>query len=285
MLSKFSKKLTMNTSTQLANFQEEIRKQYDGLSKRLKQVAQYVLDNSNSVVFDTVSTIAEKANVPPSTLIRFANAFGFSGFNEIKQLFRQDMMQSTSRYTERVQLFRQIEPDIDEQNNTLDNILRIFIQGNTQALQQLANQVTEEKLELTSKLLHESNRIFIVGLKRSFSIACYLNYALHHLDYDVFLIDGTGGMFEEQLSRIREGDVVIAISFSPYANETINVIQATARSGVKHIAITDSQLSPLLSFSDVSFIIKEAQVSGFRSQCATMTLAQTIAVSLALKKA
>lgn len=275
----------MNEPTQLANFQEEIRRQYDGLSKRLKQVAQYILDNGNSIVFDTVSVIAEKADVPPSTLIRFANAFGFHGFNEIKQLFRQDMMQGTFRYTERVQLFRQIEPDTDGQNNALDNILKVFIQGNTQALRQLANQVTEEQLEQTRELLNSANRIFIVGLRRSFSVACYLNYALHHLDYDAFLIDGSGGMFDEQLSRIHEGDAVVAISFSPYANETLNVIQATAQPGVKHIAITDSQLSPLLSFSDVSFIVKEAHVSGFRSQCATMTLVQAIAVSLAVKKA
>lgn len=273
----------MNEPTQLTHFQEEIRKQYDGLSKRLKQVAQYILDNGNSVVFDTVSTIAERAGVPPSTLIRFANAMGFSGFNEIKQLYRQNMMEGTSRYTERVQLFRQIEP-IDE-NNELNHILGVFIQGNTQALQQLSEQVSQEQLAQTVDILHNAKRIFIVGLKRSFSIANYLNYALHHLDYDVFMIDGSGGMFDEQLSRIREGDAVIAVSFSPYANETLNVVTATARAGVKHIAITDSQLSPLLSFSDVSFIIKEAQVSGFRSQCATMTLAQTIAVSLALKNA
>ncbi|MEG9489535.1 MurR/RpiR family transcriptional regulator [Mannheimia indoligenes] len=274
----------MNEPTQLAHFQEEIRKQYDGLSKRLKQVAQYVLDNGNSVVFDTVSVIAERAGVPPSTLIRFANAFGFSGFNEVKQLFRQDMMEGTSRYTERVQLFRQIEP-LDEQPNELNHILDVFVQGNTQALQQLSTQVSQEQLVRTVEILNSAKRIFIVGLKRSFSIANYLNYALHHLDYDVFLIDGSGGMFDEQLSRIREDDAVIAISFSPYANETLNVVTATAKPGVRHIAITDSQLSPLLAFSDVSFIIKEAQVSGFRSQCATMTLAQTIAVSLALKKA
>lgn len=275
----------MNEPTQLVHFQEEIRKQYDGLSKRLKQVAQYILDNGNSVVFDTVSIIAKRAGVPPSTLIRFANAFGFSGFNEIKQLFRQDMMEGAFRYTERVQLFRQIEPDIEGKNSQLSHLLNVFTQGNIQALQQLANQVNNEQLEQVVTILNDAKRIFIVGLKRSFSIANYLNYALHHLDYDVFMIDGTGGMFDEQLSRIREGDAVIAISFSPYANETLNVVSATARPGVKHIAITDSQLSPLLAFSDVSFVIKEAQVSGFRSQCATMTLSQAIAISLALKKA
>lgn len=273
----------MNEPTQLSHFQEEIRRQYDSLSKRLKQVAQYILDNGNSVVFDTVSTIAERAGVPPSTLIRFANAFGFSGFNEIKQLFRQDMMEGAASYTERVQLFRQIEPTQNE-NDSLDQVLKVFVQGNTQALQQLAAQVSREQLEQAITLLNNAKRIFIVGLKRSYSVASYLNYALHHLDYDVFMIDGLGGMFDEQLSRIREGDIVFAISFSPYANETLNVLNATARPGVKHIAITDSQLSPILSFSDVSFVIKEAQVSGFRSLCATMTLVQTLAVSLALGK-
>lgn len=277
--------MTMNKPTQLTNFQDEVRKRYDSLSKRLKQVAQYILDNGNSVIFDTVSIISERANVPPSTLIRFANAFGFSGFNEIKQLYRQGLVEETVNYTERVQLFRQIEPQLDEENTSLTNILKVFIQGNNQALQQLANQVTEQQLEQTLEIINSGKRIFIIGLKRSFSVASYLNYALHHLDYEVFLIDGLGGMFEEQLSRIREGDVVIAISFSPYATETLNVLNVTARPDVKHIAITDSQLSPLLSFSDVAFIIKEAQISGFRSQCATMSLVQTIAVSLAIKKA
>lgn len=274
----------MNEQSQLTHLQEEIRLRYDSLSKRLKQVAEYVLDNSNSVVFDTVSTIAQRANVPPSTLIRFANAFGFKGFNEMKQLFRQNLMEETVSYTERVQLFQKMEAQDNAEQRVSSQILKLFIQGNNQALQQLANQVDEEQLDTATRLLTQAKRIFIVGLKRSFSIASYLNYALHHLDFDAILIDGLGGMFDEQLSRVKEGDLVIAISFSPYANETLNVLNATAKIGVKHIAITDSQLSPLLTFSDVAFIVKEAQVKGFRSQCATMTLVQTLMVALAMKK-
>lgn len=90
-----------NNPTQLTILQDEIRRRYDTLSKRLKQVARYILDNSNSVAFDTVASIAQQADVPPSTLIRFANAFGFSGFNEMKQMFRQHLMEETANYTER----------------------------------------------------------------------------------------------------------------------------------------------------------------------------------------
>lgn len=171
----------MQENSQLVRLQNEIRARYDSLSKRLKQVAQYVLDNHNSVVFDTVATISERAGVPPSTLIRFANAFGFSGFNEMKQIFRQNLMEETASYTERLHLFRQLEPSQDQQESAVD-ILNIFAQSNHQALQQLANQTSEEQLQTAVEILNQANNIFIVGLKRSFSIACYLDYALHHLD-------------------------------------------------------------------------------------------------------
>ena len=272
----------MQETSQLSNLQDEIRQRYDSLSKRLKQVAQYVLDNNNSIVFDTVATIAERADVPPSTLIRFANAFGFDGFNEMKQIFRENLMEETSNYTERLQLSRKLAEN--EPQETSRDILNIFAQANSQALQKLAAQTSAQQLEQAVDILKNANNIFIIGLKRSFSIACYLDYALHHLDCRSFVINGLGGMFDEQLNQVKKGDAVVAISFSPYAQETLNIMNVTAQKGIKQIAITDSQISPLLMFSDVSFVIKEAQVKGFRSQCASMTLVQTLAIALGLEK-
>ena len=272
----------MQETSQLSNLQDEIRQRYDSLSKRLKQVAQYVLDNNNSIVFDTVATIAERADVPPSTLIRFANAFGFDGFNEMKQIFRENLMEETSNYTERLQLSRKLAEN--EPQETSRDILNIFAQANSQALQKLAAQTSAQQLKQAVDILKNANNICIIGLKRSFSIACYLDYALHHLDCRSFVINGLGGMFDEQLNQVKKGDAVVAISFSPYAQETLNIMNVTAQKGIKQIAITDSQISPLLMFSDVSFVIKEAQVKGFRSQCASMTLVQTLAIALGLEK-
>ena len=273
----------MNKSLELEQLESQIRDRYESLSKRLKQEAKYILDNSNSNVFDTVAVIAERADVPPSTLIRFANAFGYSGFNEMKQIFRENLMEETVNYSERAMLFDKIDPENATQGAP-NEILNVFAQANNQALLQLANQTSREQLESAVEMLHSANNIFIIGLKRSFSVASYLNYALHHLNCHSYIIDGLGGMFEEQLNLIKPGDVVVAISFSPYAKETLNIMNAVAKNSVKQISITDSQISPLVGFSDVSFIVKEAQVSGFRSQCATMTLVQTLAISLAFKR-
>ena len=130
--------------------------------------------------------IAEKADVPPSTLIRFASEFGFSGFNEMKQIFRENLMEKTTNYTERLQLSHKIAKSEGEESP--EDILTIFSQANSQALHQLAEQTTNEQINEAAKILKEANNIFIIGLKRSFSAACYLNYALQHLDCRSFLI-------------------------------------------------------------------------------------------------
>ena len=271
-----------NNPTQLTILQDEIRRRYDTLSKRLKQVARYILDNSNSVAFDTVASIAQQADVPPSTLIRFANAFGFSGFNEMKQMFKQHLMEETANYTERARLFRQTTTDDATPPETPTEILNMFTMVNTQALQQLAMQTSGEDLQRAVALLAEAENIYVIGLRRSFSVASYLTYALRHLDRKAFLIDGLGGMFSEQLSLVGPKDVVVAVSFSPYAREVVELVELGAQRKARQIAITDSQVSPLAAFSDVCFVVREAQVDGFRSQVASLCLAQTLAVSLAL---
>lgn len=273
----------MSTASNLNEFQEQVRSRYDELSKRLQQVARYVLDNTNSVAFDTVAVIAKEANVPPSTLIRFANAFDFSGFNEMKQLFRMNLVEETASYTDRARLFREMDSD-QELSDDPAQILKEFAHSNAQALQQMAARTPPEDMEKAVSLLAEAQNIYIIGLRRSFSVATYLSYALSHLECRPVLIDGLGGMFKEQINRISENDVVISISFTPYASETIMVSEKAAQTGARQIVITDSQISPLASFSDVCFVIKEAQVDAFRSQSATLCLAQSLTVALAYRQ-
>ncbi|TKI03060.1 MurR/RpiR family transcriptional regulator [Martelella alba] len=271
------------TPNQFDMLHNEIYIRYDTLSKRLKQVARYVLDNPDSVALDTIATIANHAEVPPSTLIRFANAFSFNGFNEMKQIFRQHMLEGTPNYTERAKLFRQSsESEGGRRPETPSEILKVFTMVNSQALQGLPSQINESLLSRAIDLLKDAQSIYIIGLGRSFSVACYLTYALRHTDRKTFLIDGLGGMFNEHLRMVGAKDVVISISFYPYAKETLELVDLGAKNGAKQIAITDSQVSPLAAFSEVSFVIREAQVDGFRSQVASMCLAQTLAVSLAL---
>ena len=71
-------------------------------------------------------------------------------------------------------------------------------------------------------------------------------------------------MFAEQEEKIREGDVLLAISFSPYSNEVLKLAGNVLESGVPVIVFSDSILSPPGLFSDVCLEVNETEVFGFR---------------------
>lgn len=272
---------TMSTATNLNELQEQVRSRYNGLSKRLQQVAHYLLDNKNSVAFDTIAILADKANVPPSTLIRFANAFHFKGFNEMKLLFQRHLMgeMDNEKLTYKQQ-YKKEPPNLNEP----DYILQEFAQANSHALQQLAHQTHKDMLNKTIQLLEYAETIYIGGFHHSFSAASYFFHALSHIPCEIVFVNCLGGMYKEQLRNITHRDVLFGIHFHPYSEEMQKMCEIAAYKEAKQIIVTDSPISPLASLSDVCLTVKEAQIKMFRSQTSTLCLLQALSVAFAFRK-
>lgn len=265
----------------LTELESAITNKHFSLSKRLQQVAQFVMDNPKNIALGTVAAIARDASVPPSTLVRFANAFGFQGFSDMQKLFRARLVDDTPSYNERVKLAKE---QLDQVSPTSPiQLLHEFASANMIAMDQLKSEADADKLNLAVDLLEKANVVHIVGFRRSFSIASYFAYALRHIDKSAFLVDGVGGMFKEQASVIQPQDVMVAISFKPYATETQQTLEAKPPE-VPLIAITDSQLSPLVQQATVCFVVKEAEVRSFRSLTSSLCIAQALSIGLAYRQ-
>jgi DNA-binding MurR/RpiR family transcriptional regulator len=255
--------------------QELIKSRYPQMSKRLKQVAKFVLENPNLVAFETIAVISEKMDVPPSTLIRFATALELNGFNEIKQIIKEDKLQHTSNYSNRIQLMR------GQQDWRSDELMPRFAKANRDALRHLEDSINRDDIQTAIELMSKARHIFLLGNGRAHTISTYLHYALNHIDKKVFLINGTGGMFQEQMSNVERGDLLFAISYSPYSSNTCELAAQAANRGVTVLSITDSPISPLANTSQHSFIVQEARVDAFRSLSASLLLSQVLAIGLA----
>ena len=57
--------------------------------KRLRQVAIFLWQHPSDVAVGTISQVAEQAGVQPSTLVRFAQIFGYAGFSDLQGLFKE----------------------------------------------------------------------------------------------------------------------------------------------------------------------------------------------------
>ena len=252
---------------------------YSDLSGRLQQITRYAMTHPNDMALETIAVIAKRTEVPPSSLIRFAKSFGFSGFSEMQKVFQQGLLGRMSEYQKRVQ---NLNLEISQQEDEIQSNLGYFVQGGIQALQSLRKTVKDEDIEKAASIMVESDVVHIAAQRRSFPIGTYLTYALSHLGVPNMLLDSVGGMFPEQGKNIRKGDVLLAISFSPYAHEVLKLAGNVKEQGIPVIVISDSILNPLGLFSDVCLEVEETEIFGFRGVIlsALMCLSLSLVVEL-----
>ncbi|WP_129645144.1 MurR/RpiR family transcriptional regulator [Peristeroidobacter agariperforans] len=265
----------------LETLRGDIVRRYEELSPRLQQVAKYVLENPNDMALQTLAVIAERCEVQPSTIVRFAKTFGYEGASDMQELFKDEMLTQapSPSYAERIRQFSRragaagaLAPQ---------DVMHEFADSNILALEHLKSSVRKADLERAVDMIAGANAVYIVGLRRSFPVASYLAYALRHVDKRAYLLDGVAGMLAEQSTMLTSKDLLIAISFQPYAAETVEIVGSTREQKARIIAITDSRLSPIAAASDLVFEIKDAEVRQFRSLTASLCLAQSLVISYA----
>lgn len=247
------------------------------LPKRLAQVAVYALHNPDEIAFGTAASVAQAAAVQPSTLVRFAQAFGYQGFSELQEIFRSRLRERVPSYDERLARMRQHGIATSKSSLVLDG----FLEAAQRSIAELREKIGPEALERAVDVLSAAETIYLIGLRRSFPITSYLSYAMGKLSIRNILIDAVAGMGAEQTGFVTARDAVLAVSFTPYASESVTLTNAAKAHGAKVVSITDSVFSPIASPADVMLEIVEANFEGFRSMTATMALAMSLAVAVA----
>ena len=269
-----------NDKTPVDQLIARITAEYDTLSKQLKVIAKYVEQHRDHIGIEGIQQLAASCQVQPSAVVRFAKHFGFSGFSEMQLVFREGLTRQLAPSRNYRSRIRDI---IDSGAGSLSSveIAREFLAGSQAAMHELEANLDEATFTKAVNMLRETDCIWIAASRRSFPIAVYLDYALQHTDKRVCLMSGLGNMHLGQMRSVRPGDVMLAISFAPYAEETLAAVAVAQERGARVIAITDSRMSPLAKEAEAVLIVQDNSTFGFRALTSTMGLAQSLFISLA----
>ncbi|HET6971457.1 MAG TPA: MurR/RpiR family transcriptional regulator [Phenylobacterium sp.] len=266
---------------------EELRaailERYDGLSKRLQQIARYVLDEPNELALETLAVIAERSGVQPSAIVRFAKSFGFDGASQMQRLFRDGLLSGHAAlgYSERVRNFSRA---VDESGASRGaDLLREFVEGNTMALQNLPQTVSDADLTGAVRLVDAAEAVYVVGFRRAFPVSSYLAYSLQQAGKRTVFVDGVAGLARQQVQSLTPRDLLIAVSYHPYADETVQAVEAGAARGVPVLSISDSVVSPIAKPATITLQVRESEIRAFRSLSASMCLAQALVIGFAFE--
>jgi DNA-binding MurR/RpiR family transcriptional regulator len=260
----------------------QIARRHPDLSDRLRRIAEFAVQHPNDIALDTVAVLATKIGVQPSSIIRFANSFGFDGFSEMQLVFRSRLVADAApSYRERIAAMPpggRIRGGADR--GAPDAVLDQFVADDIDALEELRGRIGPRDLQRAMALLEKAKAIHLLGQGRSFPVAFYLHYALARLELRAYLIDSLAGTAIRQARLAARDDVLIAVSFKDYSPDVVASVEEAASRKVPVIALTDSPLSPLARHATVCFEIAERRDRPFRSLVAPMCLAESLVVSL-----
>lgn len=250
------------------------------LPKRLAQVAAFTIDSPDDIAFGTVGSIAEQANVQPSTLVRFAQALGYPGFSDLQAVFQQRLRGRPSPYDARLDAL-----DARTAGSApAAALVEGFSQASIRSVERFRERIEIEALDKAAEILARANTVYLIGQRRSYPVTSYLNYTFGTLGVKTVLAGSPSGVDRETLSFAGPRDAALAVSFTPYAPAAVDYARQVAGQKTPLVAITDSPFSPLAMSTKLWFEIVESDFEGFRTLAATMTLVAVLAVAVADKR-
>ncbi len=246
------------------------------LSKGHKKLAQYITENYDKAAFMTASKLGEKVGVSESTVVRFATEMGFKGYPELQKELQQ-MIKSKLTAVQRMEVSSTL---IGEQD-----AIKKVLNGDIELIRDTLEQISTEEFTNAVETINKAKRIYILGVRSSAALASFLYFYFNPVFENVVLVDTSSGseMFE-QMFRIGEDDVCVAISFPRYSKQTINALRFINDRGTKIIAITDSKDSPIAEYSDNLLVAKSDMVSVVDSLVAPLSLINALIVAVTFSR-
>lgn len=260
----------------VAEFEERLLDVSVSLPKRLKQCADYVAANTDRIAVSTVAEMAEAAGVQPSAFMRFCQIMGFSGYSEMQRLFRESYVGGWPDYSTRLDHLREMG------EHSGPRLLAEFVEAGRTSLENLLKSMDSAALEMAVEVLAAANLVHIVGLRRSFPVASYIAYALEKMEVPAMLHSAAGRL--DSSAAIRPGDALLAITFSPYSAETLELVDMVRGRDVPVVALTDMAVNPLRKMGATVLTVSEVDFGAFRSLSATLCVAIALSTAVGARR-
>lgn len=246
------------------------------MSKGHKKLAQYIAENYDKAAFMTASKLGEKVGVSESTVVRFATEMGFKGYPELQKELQQ-MIKSKLTAVQRME----VSSTLIGEHGAIQKVLT----GDMELIRDTLENVSESEFSKAVETINNAKRIYILGVRSSAALASFLYFYFNPVFENVVLVDTSSAseMFE-QMFRISEDDVCVAISFPRYSKQTINALRFINDRGTKIIALTDSGDSPIAEYADTLLVAKSDMVSVVDSLVAPLSLINALIVAVTFSK-
>lgn len=214
----------------------ELQRSYADLTQAQKRIAEAIVDNPEFVAFATVDKLSAKLGIASSTIVRFAYRLGLDGYPELQERVRV-LVRSRLRGADEDAGAEAVVAHLGKSTaatslwHDLDN------------LRHTISELDVTTLGKAVDVIAAARQVFFIGGLASGALAEYAARTFNRLRGGTRVL-GHDDSAADVLDLTGE-DVLVVFSFPPYAQRTLQILDAARARGVTTVGITDSPISPL----------------------------------------
>ncbi len=215
------------------------------LSKVEREIAEKIKRNLYEMAFLTGQQFAKECGVNSSTITRFAQKLGYSGYPELKTQLQQIYKKSYTPFDiyQNYQKYKGKKSVID-----------LTYQQDIKNIQAMMNNLNQNDLLMIAEKINKANKIIIAAIGASETLVDLFYYYFDAIGKTYTKLKGFGISKKMEIMEVSDKDVIIGISFQRILKEVKEVIDFANKHNATTIAITDSKANSLSVAADYSLI-------------------------------
>jgi DNA-binding MurR/RpiR family transcriptional regulator len=213
-----------------------LRSGLEHLTPVLKRLAETILDDPETVIYQSVTELAEAAQAGEASVIRLCRDLGFNGFQDFKLALAADLAMTP-------------RPKGDGAPKGLPGILDSVTSEAVQALQETQAMVSTEGLEAVLTLLMNAETLLFFGAGASGVTARDFAYKFLRLGYRVIFHEDAH-LAAMAAATLGPEAVMVGITRSGSTIDTVRALAIARARGVKTVVVSQRVKSPAAAVAD-----------------------------------
>jgi DNA-binding MurR/RpiR family transcriptional regulator len=239
------------------------------LSRAERRVGRALLADYPSAGLVSAARLAERAEVSPPTVLRFAQTLGYDGFTDLQAALRAELTAMSSGPITRL-------PTTPAGGGLLDRLLHQAHAQNDRAARTLA-ELPASALEAAVALLSDTGRpLHLHGGRFSHLLAMHLALHLEQLRPGVRLLADPGGRDLGTMIELSRRDVLVLFDYHRYQRSAADLAERVHRAGATVLLITDDLACPVAPDAEVVLAASSTVGTTYQSMAAGFLLTELL---------
>lgn len=249
---------------------ERVRAALPLLTSSERKVARVLLAAYPIAGLESVTQLAERADVSPPTVTRFVTKVGYGGYRNFQRALRTEVQEGTSSPLGR---YDRAGTDVGALKDRLDELARLI--GDS------AHTVAPAEFDAAARLLADPRRpVWCTGGRLSHVAAEYLYARLQQLRPAArYVLDGAMPRVDHLVDLGRR-DVLVVFDLRRYQTDTVEFARLASERGATLVLITDRWLSPIADVADHVLVAPVETSSPYDSLVAVVAVVESLVTAV-----